>query len=91
VDKDEYQYMADIYLYDFNRLDGGKVLNQFIKRLKNDDYGTLHITFWDREFTKEQIENYYSDKFRPPAGTKNFVCNYGYKKGFKEVHQIFEF
>lgn len=89
--RDNNQYLADIYLPEFNRLNGGKILNQLIKKLRNDAYGSLHITFWDKELTKEQVENYYSDKFRPPAGTKNFVCNYGFNKGFKEVQQIIEF
>jgi hypothetical protein len=90
-DIDNNQYVADIYLPEFNRINGGKVLNQLIRKLKNDNYGALHVTFWDREFTKEQIENYYTDKFRPPKGTKNFLCNYGFNKGFKEVQQVFEF
>jgi len=89
--KENNQYLADIYLPEFNRLNGGKILNQLIKKLKNENYGGLHITFWDTEFTKEQIENYYTDKFRPPKGTKNFLCNYGFNKDFKEVQQIFVF
>jgi hypothetical protein len=85
------QYLADVYLPDYTRENGDKVLQIFIEKKKNNNVGGLHINFWNKKFSKAQMKSYNNDKFTPPKGTKVFLANYGYRKGFREVQSIYEY
>lgn len=88
---DRNQYLADVYLPDYTRENGDKVLQIFIDKKKNNNVGGLHINFWNKKFSKSQMKSYNDDKFIPPKGTKVFLANYGYRKGFKEIQNIYDF
>jgi len=86
------QYLADIYLPNFTTDNGENVLLEYADKLSDRDFGGLHISFWNKEFSKDEMKAYNdNDSFKPPAGTKTFLANYGYKKKFKEIQEIYEF
>ncbi|MFA5806656.1 MAG: hypothetical protein WC879_18650 [Melioribacteraceae bacterium] len=85
------QYLADVYLPDYTRENGEKVLQIFIDKKKDKNVGGLHINFWNKRFSKAQMKSYNNDKFTPPKKTKVFLANYGYRKGYKEIQNIYEY
>lgn len=90
---DQSQYMADVYLTDFSILNGRKVTDILIGKLKFKRYGGLHISFWNKKFTRAQMNNFYDDKWQPPKGTQTFLVNYGYPNknhsdGFWDIKSI---
>ncbi len=80
----------DIYLKDFSNENASIIFDKIIDENKEEGLSSIGIGFWDKQLSKEAIENLYNSgsKNLIPAGTRTIQGYYSIKPKQKRLDPI---